>query len=310
MLAPAAEIAQKADAYLRAQERVNGFSGTVLVARDGAPMVSKGYGWANAEWEIPNTPTTKFRLGSITKQFTATLVLRLQEQKKLTRAGSRSARTSRRARSLWKPVTIHHLLTHTSGIPSYTGLPDYQKTMMMPRTIEQMVAVFRDLPLEFAPGEKFKYNNSGYFLLGVIIEKVAGKKYEDALRDEIFTPLGMTDTGYDWSEPLLRHRAAGYTRRGDERRQREVPRHAAAVCGRFALLHCRGPAEVGPGALHGPRAARIRARGDVHAIQGQLRVRLGRSAPGQIAVRTRAGRTRRRHQRLRDDDPARACTTR
>ena len=115
----------------------------------------------------------------------------------------------------WKPVTIHHLLTHTSGIPSYTGLPDYQKTMMVPRTIEQMVAVFRDLPLEFAPGEKFKYNNSGYFLLGVIIEKVAGKKYEDALRDEIFTPLGMKDTGYDWSEPLLPRRAAGYTRRGD-----------------------------------------------------------------------------------------------
>ena len=81
--------------------------------------------------------------------------------------------------------------------------------MMVPRTIEQMVAVFRDLPLEFAPGEKFKYNNSGYFLLGVIIEKVAGKKYEDALGDEIFTPLGMKDTGYDWSEPLLPRRAVG-----------------------------------------------------------------------------------------------------
>jgi len=117
---------------------------------------------------------------------------------------------------LWKPVTIHHLLTHTSGIPSYTGLPDYQKTMMVPRTIDQMVAVFRDLPLEFAPGETFKYNNSGYFLLGVIIEKVTEKIYEHALRDEIFTPLGLADTGYDWSEPLLRHRAAGYTRRGNE----------------------------------------------------------------------------------------------
>jgi len=214
VLAPAAEVVPKVDAYLRVQERVKGFSGVVLVARDGVPLISKGYGWANAEWEIPNTPTTKFRLGSITKQFTATLVLRLQEQKKLA-VQDPICKYIEPCPELWKPVTIHHLLTHTSGIPSYTGLPDYQKTMMVPRTIEQMVAVFRDLPLEFAPGEKFKYNNSGYFLLGVIIEKVAAKKYEDALRDEIFTPLGMNDTGYDWSEPLIRHRAAGYTRRGD-----------------------------------------------------------------------------------------------
>ena len=215
VLAPAAEIAQKADVYLRAQERVNGFSGAVLVARDGVPLILKGYGWANAEWEIPNTPTTKFRLGSITKQFTAALVLRLQEQRKLS-VHDPICTYVKLCPELWKPVTIHHLLTHTSGIPSYTGLPDYQKTMMVPRTIDQMVAVFRDLPLEFAPGEKFKYNNSGYFLLGVIIEKVTEKIYEHALRDEIFTPLGLTDTGYDWSEPLLRHRAAGYTRRGNE----------------------------------------------------------------------------------------------
>jgi CubicO group peptidase (beta-lactamase class C family) len=214
VLAPAAEVAQKAEAYLQAQVRVNGFSGAVLVARGGSPVVSKGYGWANAEWEIPNTPATKFRLGSITKQFTAALVLRLQEQKKL-RVQDPICTYLAPCPDLWKPITIHHLLTHTSGIPSYTGLPDYKNTMMLPRTIEQMVAVFRDLPLEFAPGEKFKYNNSGYFLLGVIIEKVAGKKYEDALRDEILTPLGMKDTGYDWSEPLLPRRASGYSKQGD-----------------------------------------------------------------------------------------------
>ena len=213
-LAAAADVTPTADTYLRAQARVNGFSGTVLLARGGSPILSHGYGWANAEWEVPNTPTTKFRLGSITKQFTATLVLRLQEQKKLTVQDPICTYVAP-CPDAWKPVTVHHLLTHTSGIPSYTGLPDYQKTMMVPRTIEQMVAVFRDLPLEFVPGEKFKYNNSGYFLLGVIIEKVAGKKYEDALGDEIFGPLGMKDTGYDWSEPLLPRRAAGYTRRGD-----------------------------------------------------------------------------------------------
>jgi len=213
-VAPAADVAKNVDVYMQSQARVSRFNGVVMVARDGTPIVSKGYGWANAEWEIPNTPQTKFRLGSITKQFTATLVLRLQEHKKLTVQDPICTYLTP-CPDLWKPISIHHLLTHTSGIPSYTGLPDYQKTMMVPKTIEQMVAAFRDLPLEFAPGEKFKYNNSGYFLLGVIIEKVAGKKYEDVLRDEIFTPLGMKDTGYDWAEPLLPRRAAGYTKRGD-----------------------------------------------------------------------------------------------
>ena len=213
-LAPADGIPAMVDTYMQAQARNAGFNGVVMVARDGAPVISKGYGFANAEWEIPNTPQTKFRLGSITKQFTAALVLRLQEQKKLTVQDSICAYVAP-CPDLWKPISIHHLLTHTSGIPSYTGLPDYKNTMMMPRTIEQMVAVFRDLSLEFAPGEKFKYNNSGYFLLGVIIEKVAGKKYDDALRDEIFTPLGMKDTGYDWSAPLVARRASGYSKQGD-----------------------------------------------------------------------------------------------
>lgn len=214
VLAPVGEVAEKVDAYLQAQATVNGFSGTVLVSRGGSPVLSKGYGWANAEWKIPNTRTTKFRLGSITKQFTAAVVLRLQEQKRLSVQDPICTYVSP-CPDAWKAVTVHHLLSHTSGIPSYTGLPDYTKTMMVPKTIDQIVAVFRDLPLEFAPGEKFKYNNSGYFLLGVIIEKVVGKKYEDALRDEILTPLGMHDTGYDWSEPLLPQRAAGYTWRGD-----------------------------------------------------------------------------------------------
>ncbi len=285
-LAATADVTQKADAYLRAQARVNGFSGTVLLARGGSPILSNGYGWANAEWEVPNTPTTKFRLGSITKQFTATLVLRLQEQKKLTVQDPICTYLAP-CPDAWKPVTIHHLLTHTSGIPSYTGLPDYQKTMMVPRTIEQMVAVFRDLPLEFAPGEKFKYNNSGYFLLGVIIEKVAGKKYEDALRDEIFAPLGMKDTGYDWSEPLLPRRASGYTRRGD-----------TWVNAKF--LDMQQPYSAGSlystvedllkwdQALYSDRVLPAAARGgDVHAVQGQLRVRLGHPASRACDLRTR-----------------------
>ena len=210
--ASAADIAQRAGEYLDAQARVNGFSGAVLVARDGVPVVSRAWGWANAEWEIPNTPETKFRLGSITKQFTAAVVLRLGQRQAL-KLDDPVCRHLDPCPAAWQPVTVRHLLTHTSGIPSYTGLPDYRATMMMPRTVEQMVGVFRDLPLEFQPGEQFKYNNSGYFLLGVIIEKVSGKTYEQALDDEIFGPLGMTDSGYDWNEPLLPRRAAGYARR-------------------------------------------------------------------------------------------------
>jgi CubicO group peptidase (beta-lactamase class C family) len=140
------------------------------------------------------------------------VVLRLQEQQKL-KVEDLICTYLDPCPDTWKPITIRHLLTHTSGIPSYTSSPDYTKTMMMPKTIEQMVSGFRDLPLEFQPGETFKYNNSGYFLLGVIIEKVAGKKYEDVVRAEIFAPLGMHDSGYDWSGPLLARRAAGYARR-------------------------------------------------------------------------------------------------
>ncbi len=115
----------------------------------------------------------------------------------------------------WKPVTIHHLLTHTSGIPTYTGIAAWQATMMVPKTIEQMVAIFRDLPLQWVPGEKYAYNNSGYFLLGVVIEKASGKKYEQALQELILTPLALTDSGYDWSKTILPRRASGYSGKGD-----------------------------------------------------------------------------------------------
>ncbi len=211
-VASQSEIASRADTFLAAQAKVHGFSGSVLIARDGVRLYSKGFGWANAEWEIPNTSNTKFRLGSITKQFTATAVLRLQEQGTLKVQDAICAYLSP-CPDTWKAVTVHHLLTHTSGIPSYTGSPEYGKTMMMPKTAEQMVEGFRDLPLEFQPGERFKYNNSGYFLLGLIIEKVSGKKYEEVLRAEIFDPLGMNDSGYDWSAPVIPRRAAGYQRR-------------------------------------------------------------------------------------------------
>ena len=136
---------------MQAELRVNGFSGTILLARKGAPIVAKGYGPANAEWSIPNTPRTKFRLGSITKQFTSMAVMQLQQQGKL-KVQDPICQYLTPCPEAWKPITIHHLLTHTSGIPSYTNSPSYMATMMVPKTVEQMVAGFRDLPLEFEPG--------------------------------------------------------------------------------------------------------------------------------------------------------------
>ena len=205
---------ERVDAYLQAQQKVNGFSGTVLLALNGDAKFKKGYGWANAEWEIPNAANTKFRVGSITKQFTSMVVMQLQEQGKLKVQDAICVHLSP-CPDTWKAVTVHHLLTHTSGIPSYTGLPDFQKISILPKTTDEMIALFRDLPLEFEPGSGFKYNNSGYFLLGVIIEKVTGRKYEDVLRDQIFTPVGMSETGYDRSNVVLPRRAAGYGRNGE-----------------------------------------------------------------------------------------------
>jgi CubicO group peptidase (beta-lactamase class C family) len=208
-----AVAAARIDEFMNAEVKVNGFTGTVLVARKGVPILSKGYAMANLEWQIPNTPQTKFRLGSITKQFTSMAIMQLQEMGKLKVEDSICQHVSP-CPDAWKPITIHHLLTHTSGIPSYTSSPAYMRNMMVPKTNEEMIGSFRDLALEFAPGEQFKYNNSGYFLLGVIAEKLAGKKYEEVIREQILKPLGMSDTGYDFSETILPKRAAGYSRDG------------------------------------------------------------------------------------------------
>ena len=205
----------------------------------------------------------------------------------------------------WKAVTIHHLLTHTSGIPTYTGIPAWREVNMMPKTTDQIIAFFRDLPLQWAPGEKFAYNNSGYFLLGVIIEKITGKKYEQALQEMILTPLGLPDTGYDWSKTILPRRAAGYSGVG-------------SALANTAALDMQQPYAAGSmystvedllkwdQALYTEHAAAGRGKAThVDAVQGELRVRVdGRRAHGDGVRRPSPGLARRRDQRfLRDDRP-------
>jgi CubicO group peptidase (beta-lactamase class C family) len=213
-LAPAEdEIAAKVDAAIQPRVERDRFSGAVLIAHDGKVLVRRGFGLANREHNVPNTPETRFRLGSITKQFTAMAVLILQEQGKLG-VREKVKKYLDDAPDAWDKVTVHHLLTHTSGVPSFTDFPDYPKTMTQHMTAEELVARFRDKPLDFPPGTRFHYSNSGYVLLGRLIEKVSGESYEGFLRRQIFTPLKMKNTGFDNPMAVIPHRAAGYARRG------------------------------------------------------------------------------------------------
>ena len=191
------------------------FNGSVLVAEQGKIIFKKGYGMANMEWDIPNQSTTKFRLGSISKQFTSLLILQLAEQGKLKLDVPITTYLPDYPKPNGEKITIHHLLTHTSGIPNYTAFPDFMKDKSRnPYTPEEFVKTFADLKLEFEPGKKFNYSNSGYFLLGYIIEKVSGKMYEQCLHESILIPLKMTNTGYDHSELIIKNRAAGYEKNG------------------------------------------------------------------------------------------------
>ena len=203
------QVIAKIDEYMKAVLRIDGFSGTILVARDGKPIVSRGYGMANIELSVPNNPDSIFRLGSVTKQFTGMTIAMLQERGKLS-VDDPMCKYFVDCPDAWKPITIKHLLAHSSGITNYTGFPDFAKTTIMPITTTEMADRLRKEPLEFTPGEKMAYSNSGYYLLGAIVEKASGKKYADFLQENIFTPLGMKQTGYDDPLRIIPNRAAGY----------------------------------------------------------------------------------------------------
>jgi len=205
------DLATKADEQIKA----SGIHGSVLIAKGGKVILARGYGLADIELDVPNKPETKFRLGSITKQFTSAAILQLQERGKLKVTDLISKYLSDTP-AAWSAITIEHLLTHTSGIHSYTDGPSYVQHMRdTSGSPADFIKRVYALPLDFAPGTKFHYDNSGYYLLGVIVEKVSGMKYEDYLRKNIFDPLEMNDTGYDWPETILKNRASGYAKGKD-----------------------------------------------------------------------------------------------
>jgi CubicO group peptidase (beta-lactamase class C family) len=185
------------------------FMGTVLVARDGNIVLDKAYGMANLELDVPNTPDTKFRLGSVTKQFTAAAILLLEERGKL-KLDDRVKAYLPDSPMAWDRITIFNLLTHTSGIPNFTASADYSTVKLSSRTAAAAVAAFRDRPLDFGPGEKYSYSNSGYLVLGAIIEAVGGQSYEKFVTENLFAPAGMSDSGYDSNTAVIKRRASGY----------------------------------------------------------------------------------------------------
>lgn len=207
------ELEAKVDAYVKPYLESKNFSGSVLIARGGKVLVNKGYGMANLELGVPNTPQTRFHIASVSKPFTAAAILLLEERGKL---------------SVQDPVSkyvpdfpeggrilLHHLLTHTSGIPNINNFPEYQTLSQSPQTPAQLVEVFKKRALDFPPGQKYAYSNSNYNLLAFIIEKVSGQSYGDFLQANIFAPLGMTSTLHDGAvAELIPHRASGYVPAG------------------------------------------------------------------------------------------------
>ncbi len=206
-----AQDVSRMDVAVQTRAKDHVFMGAVLVARDGEVIFAKACGLANAEWDVPNATDTRFRVGSVTKQFTAAAFLRLAEQSKLSLDDS-AARFVDGMPAAWAGITLRHLLNHTSGIPEFSKLPDYADRRRGPRELEQSFARLYAFPLESAPGGKYSYSNSGYILLSHILERVTGRTFGEHLRAEFFAPLSLDDTAVDNNGTIVPRRAAGYFR--------------------------------------------------------------------------------------------------
>lgn len=207
--APATDVPAKLDQYMNAAAKVEHFMGSVLVARGDKVLLAKGYGMADLENKVPNTPDTEYRIGSITKQFTAMAILMLQAEGKLNVQDPVCKYVPKCPRD-WAPIKLTNLLTHTSGIPDLTDFKNFEKTDQQPHTPAEVLALFENKPLEFKPGARFRYSSSNYEVLGYIVSRVSGESYRKFLQQHIFGPLGMKNSGYDSSHPAAKNHAKGY----------------------------------------------------------------------------------------------------
>ncbi len=207
---------EKIDNLIARYTDYNLFNGSVLIVEDGEVILKKGYGFANMEYDIPNSPETKFRIGSITKQFVSTLIMQLVEEGKINLDEKMTVYLPDYRKDTGDKVTIFHLLTHTSGIPSYTNIPKvWTDSLRLQYSVDYLIEHFCQGDLEFEPGTEYRYNNSGYVLLGKIVEVITGKSLSDALHERIFKPAGMLNTGIDNEQKILKKRASGYERTFD-----------------------------------------------------------------------------------------------
>ena len=212
-LLPLYALADTVDDYVKAQMAERHVPGVaVAVIKSGKVVKMKGYGVASLEFNVPVTPQTTFEIGSVSKQMTAAALMLLVEEGKIG-LDDPISKYLKNTPDTWKTVTIRHLLTHSSGVKSYTSLDGFELIKRM--KVEDFIKQLAPQPLEFAPGEKNIYSNSGFSLLAYVIENVSGKQYMDFMRERIFTPLGMRSCGDRDPQFIIPNRATGYEWRND-----------------------------------------------------------------------------------------------
>ncbi len=206
--------ADQIDNVMASHVAAGDFSGSVLVARDGRILYQHAFGYANLEWKIPNDLQTKFEIGSMTKQFTALLVLQFVNEGKIDLDGHVADYLPNYRKDTGSRITVRQLLSHTSGVPNFITAPGFLEgpASRTSYSVKDFVQQYCSGDLEFDPGTKFHYSNSGYYLLGAILEQISGNSYEHLLKDRIFTPLGMNNSGYAHSDTIIPHCASGYER--------------------------------------------------------------------------------------------------
>lgn len=202
------------DAYMQAEEQVKQFSGTVLVVQGNKKVYEKSALYADREWMIPNSPKAKYRIGSVTKQFTAALILKLEEQGKLSVDDKLSKYFPGYPKA--DSVTIHMMLNHTSGIPNYTSFPGVWQSLHYKYSQDSMIRLFKSRPYDFPPGKGWNYSNSAYYMLGMIIEKVSGMRYANFLREQIIYPLQMKNSDLERLDTVYALKARGYGKVGNK----------------------------------------------------------------------------------------------
>ena len=223
----AAQSGARYDRQIQAYVHNGDFSGSVLVARDGRIVFQKSYGMANHEWGIPNSDKTKFHVASVTKTFTAAAILQLERAGKLKLDDPLSKYIPDFLNG--ERITIEQMLTHTSGLLDFYSLPEYPLRKYQKVTLPDLVAWVKTKPLDFFPGSKSSYSNTGYAFLAYIIEQVSGKPYEQFLTEEILKPAGMKDTGAFRDDTIIANRATGYQPAFDDHGLRNAPAYDKTI---------------------------------------------------------------------------------